>query len=620
MNNTQLRDVELISQESPGALILSSVWNQNFNRLREVINENNETTENNFDKIISRNIPSEALEILGQTEASNVMEQIILISTILNTKANAVDVTDDMKSFYEEITYDKATGTFRFVKRDGSVLVVDTLLEKMPVSAELVSTEDDVFLRITNDDGSYTETPVSDLVSDYNFLDGDVIQCSVTQKDSNFKVYDVSFQIKQNSITEEYLDPNVLRLINETATNIAALVETAKTASSTSATSANQALEYKNSASLSSTEAREASENAIESAIISKSYAVGGTATRPNEEYDNAKYWAEVAKFQAEKAGKGDANFIIGNISPEKENTIWFNTDGEYTGSDVTTQDVLLQVKDSTGSLYILHPKTTVENVEGLQEELDNLEALDYEVVTKEEFDSMEKQEDVLYLIEDDPETQAVIEHIADTDIHVSTEEKEKWNSVEVSAEKFIGVLPVEKGGTGAETAAAALSALGAAASLHEHAADDITSGILSVARGGTGVASIAELLTALGLGDIPKIEVGSFSFFSENKTISVGFTPKLVIVYGRSDSTSYSTNSGENETMICFKTAGRSYNIGITPAYSTSSGKVHTNTNTSYTCVSGGFKIGTSDYAAGSSSSVDFDTGYGVYSYIAFG
>lgn len=69
------------------------------------------------------------------------------------------------------------------------------------------------------------------------------------------------------------------------------------------------------------------------------------------------------------------------------------------------------------------------------------------------------------------------------------------------------GTLPIARGGTGATTAAAALTALGAAAASHGHAASDISSGTLSsdrlptvpIAKGGTGATTAAAALTALG-------------------------------------------------------------------------------------------------------------------------
>ena len=60
-------------------------------------------------------------------------------------------------------------------------------------------------------------------------------------------------------------------------------------------------------------------------------------------------------------------------------------------------------------------------------------------------------------------------------------------------------ILPITMGGTGATTASAALTNLGAAASGHKHAAEDITSGTLAVARGGTGATTASAALTSLG-------------------------------------------------------------------------------------------------------------------------
>ena len=56
---------------------------------------------------------------------------------------------------------------------------------------------------------------------------------------------------------------------------------------------------------------------------------------------------------------------------------------------------------------------------------------------------------------------------------------------------KITAVKPIAEGGTGATTAAAALTNLGAAAASHVHAASAITSGVLPVARGGTGASAL---------------------------------------------------------------------------------------------------------------------------------
>ena len=70
--------------------------------------------------------------------------------------------------------------------------------------------------------------------------------------------------------------------------------------------------------------------------------------------------------------------------------------------------------------------------------------------------------------------------------------------------------VPVNKGGTGATTAANARTNLGAAAAGHKHAGDDITSGTVPatylptvpINKGGTGATTVAAARNALGLGN----------------------------------------------------------------------------------------------------------------------
>ena len=109
-----------------------------------------------------------------------------------------------------------------------------------------------------------------------------------------------------------------------------------------------------------------------------------------------------------------------------------------------------------------------------------------------------------------------------------------------------------------AQTAAAAAkvaadnaqtTANGKAATVHKHAAADITSGILPVDRGGTGVATLEELASALSVSlEGVKVAVGWYNGGSTgqtaSKTISLDFTPKAVLVFHRSGVTSEYTGS----------------------------------------------------------------------------
>ena len=77
------------------------------------------------------------------------------------------------------------------------------------------------------------------------------------------------------------------------------------------------------------------------SAALAESWAVGGTGTRPGEDYYNAKFFAEVAQQGAEEAGYA-----------------WFNVDDEtgllmVTVSDNLAQDVSFLVNENTGILEV---------------------------------------------------------------------------------------------------------------------------------------------------------------------------------------------------------------------------------------------------------------------------
>lgn len=208
----------------------------------------------------------------------------------------------------------------------------------------------------------------------------------------------------------------------------------------------------------------------------------------------------------------------------------------------------------------------------------------------------------------------------------VLIEEKEKWSDKEVSADVFTGILPVEKGGTGATTVEQALQNLGAALSDHSHNASDITSGILSVARGGTGVSSISALLTALGLDSTAKVVVGSYTGDNSTKRlISLDFTPNVVIIIG---GTKYSSSNEYTKAQMCFKTSSISHVIGFTLKSNAGASYTRAGCNTNCLCVTNGFYVGTNDNAWSTTTtsgketeSTNYKHSYqAAYTYIAIG
>ena len=97
---------------------------------------------------------------------------------------------------------------------------------------------------------------------------------------------------------------------------------------------------------------------------------------------------------------------------------------------------------------------------------------------------------------------------------------------LETGADCITGTLAIANGGTGATTAANARTNLGAAASSHNHSANQITSGTLPISRGGTGVTSIDALKNALGMNN----NSGMYKIFSETQNIISNVTNNRVL------------------------------------------------------------------------------------------
>lgn len=142
---------------------------------------------------------------------------------------------------------------------------------------------------------------------------------------------------------------------------------------------------------------------------------------------------------------------------------------------------------------------------------------------------------------------------------------------VQAHASDLMGSVPITSGGTGATTAADAISNLGAAAASHTHAAGDITSGTLGSARlptvpiskGGTGATTAAAALTTLGaMADSRIVAVynTSVSFTSGQATYSnsaitsssVVLVERRVGTAGSNNVQAFGTTSGSGSVTIC--------------------------------------------------------------------
>ncbi len=167
------------------------------------------------------------------------------------TKMDKLDSYELIKSW----VIDEETGIITVTKVNGSQIIFDLNIEKIPVDFSL---SEDGILKMTTDDGSQFTANIGAMIPILTFNDSDEIAVSVSGEGIN-KTY--SFSVKSGSITEDKIQPNYLADIK---------VEVAKVDN--------------------------AVEQSSQNANLSKSYAVGGTGIRYGEDSDNAKYYYEQAK------------------------------------------------------------------------------------------------------------------------------------------------------------------------------------------------------------------------------------------------------------------------------------------------------------------------------------
>ena len=221
-------------------------------------------------------------------------ENLNKIDRSIDTIDNRVIALDTSKATKEEIAplisdvqFNESTGTFTITRKNGSLFVIDTKLEKIAINWTYDVTTQQIIL--TLDDGTNQYVDLSALITQYEFLDTDTINFQV-QTDGTVKAI-----VKDGSITEEKLQPNYLAQIK---------VESAK--------------------------AQISEANAANSAKKAESWAHGNTGIRVEENTNNSKYWSEQAKqtyndfLNAEKVtgvkGNAEAAYRTGNVNITPEN------------------------------------------------------------------------------------------------------------------------------------------------------------------------------------------------------------------------------------------------------------------------------------------------------------
>lgn len=264
-----------------GNLIDPYEWNKNFTDIEQNITANAENLNDNFAMLSgsdgAANITSP--DIIGGTdEPSTVSAQLIsIVSRLLETYT-----ITELDSKFEHvnantvhtISFNADNGSFTITNNDGSTTVIDTNIEKIPVSVSLEKNGENVMLVITNYDGTTSSADVTNLLNVYTFIDSNTLRFEADK-------YDISAEVKKGSITLEHLADGVVSAIEK-------LRDEARAA--------------KNDAEAAKTAAETAEANAEQSAKISESYAVGTSGIRSGETTDNAKYYSEQAGVEKDAA------------------------------------------------------------------------------------------------------------------------------------------------------------------------------------------------------------------------------------------------------------------------------------------------------------------------------
>lgn len=280
--------------------ILESERNQVYVKSNEGVRLNGSVAENKdaFDKFpqLIMNKYNELIDLLIASGLDTVADDFL--NRYTKTETDSLIETETC-TLVADIGIDLATGVITVTKKDGSKATIDTALEKVPSTFEFVEdTENDKFyLKVTNVDGTSSQTEVTNLMNQYTFSDGDIVSFVISKSGTTTTV---TANIKNGSIGLAQLSTEVKQYYEEIKSSVSAdrvAVEADKAvvldASQTVTSNTALVLSYK--------------EAAEENALLSKSYAIGNTGTRAGEDTDNSMYYSNEAKYARNQAQAAQA-------------------------------------------------------------------------------------------------------------------------------------------------------------------------------------------------------------------------------------------------------------------------------------------------------------------------
>ncbi|WP_368182168.1 hypothetical protein [Anaerotruncus rubiinfantis] len=223
-------------------------------------------------------IGAQVTGITGQTVQLILSALKVLVDDCYTKAESDTILGTNTNTLLANVALDDA-GVWTFTRKDGTTVIYDTKLEKIAVNFTL----DGDYLVLHHDDGTADRVSIAAFRDHHQFADSDTISWSYTG-DENNRTFTAT--IRPNSITLEVLAVDAVTEIQTNATAAQQSAAAAQASKDAAAASANTAQAGANTA---TSKASEASTNAV----LSQSYAKGGTGTRTGEDTDNAKFYKE---------------------------------------------------------------------------------------------------------------------------------------------------------------------------------------------------------------------------------------------------------------------------------------------------------------------------------------
>lgn len=276
---------------------------------------------------------------LGKTNLNKMDKAIDTIDNevvSISATAESLDTTkadkDQLNNMITDIAVNDKNGVISITKYNGTVLNIDTAMEKIAVNFEYNAQTQQLILTLENGKKQYID--MSALITQYEFKGTDTIAFSI---DSDGKV---KASIKSGSITKAMLSSEVMSAITLSESNAVASAQ----AAAQSAT------------------------NADMDAKLSQSYSVGKSGIRDGEDTDNAKYYSEQAeKFANEAKDIVGSNFITQAEKGVANGVAVLNTNlavekavGDEKGNDI--QGTYAKKSDTMVNLFSPELHTTTVN------------------------------------------------------------------------------------------------------------------------------------------------------------------------------------------------------------------------------------------------------------------